>query len=91
MSFAGAESIAAQYPQYATQITAAAKASFLDGADWAYLAGIIAVLIGAAIVFFAFPRRDEERRLLVSYHDEDTAAAASPVPTPPPVPASSPA
>ena len=64
MSYAGAEGIAAQYPQYATQITAAAKASFLDGADWAYLAGIIAVLIGATLVFFAFPHRDEERRLL---------------------------
>jgi len=76
MSYSGAESIAAQYPQYAAQITAAAKASFLDGADWAYLAGIIAVLIGATLVFFAFPHRDEERRLLESYHDEDTRAAA---------------
>jgi EmrB/QacA subfamily drug resistance transporter len=90
MSFAGAEGIAAQYPQYATQITAAAKASFLDGADWAYLAGIIAVLIGATIVFFAFPRRDEERRLLASYHETDTAAAAS-AGAVSPAPASSPA
>jgi hypothetical protein len=91
MSFSGAESIAAQYPQYATQITAAAKASFLDGADWAYLAGIIAVLIGATLVFFAFPHRDEERRLLESYHDEDSKAAGrSPAPagsTPEPSPA----
>ena len=45
-SFAGAQSIAKQYPQYATQITAAAKTSFLQGDTWAYLAGIIAVLVG---------------------------------------------
>src|SRR5262249_54153893 len=64
MSYAGAADIAAQYPQYQAAIIAAAKASFLDGADWAYLAGIIAVLLGAAIVFFRFPGRDEERRLL---------------------------
>ena len=38
-SFGGAETIAAQYPQYATAITAAAKASFLAGDQWAYLAG----------------------------------------------------
>ena len=47
-SFAGAEAIAGQYPQYAGQITAAAKSSFLDGADWAYGAGIVAILLGAA-------------------------------------------
>ena len=42
-SFAGAEAVAQQYPQYATQITAAAKQSFLDGDQWAYTAGIVAV------------------------------------------------
>jgi hypothetical protein len=26
-------------------------------------------------VFFMFPKRDDERRLLASYHDEDTAGA----------------
>ena len=36
---------------------------------------IIAVLLGAALVFFAFPRRDEERRLLESYHERTRAAA----------------
>ena len=43
-SFASAEATAEQYPQYASQITAAAKTSFLDGADWAYTAGIIAIV-----------------------------------------------
>jgi EmrB/QacA subfamily drug resistance transporter len=72
-SFTGAEEIAEQYPQYATQITAGAKESFLDGADWAYTAGIVAILVGAALVFFLFPKHDEEERLLAAYHAEDTS------------------
>ena len=71
-SFAGAEEIAEQNPQYASQITAAAKESFLDGADWAYTAGIVAIVLGAALVFLRFPRREDEQRLLAQYHAEDT-------------------
>jgi hypothetical protein len=74
MSFAGAADVAKQYPQYSTQIIAAAQESFLAGDQWAYLAGIVAVLLGAALVFFKFPHHDEERRLLAEYHDEDTIA-----------------
>jgi MFS transporter, DHA2 family, multidrug resistance protein len=73
-SFAGAEAIAARYPQYASQITAGARSSFLDGADWAYTAGIIAILLGAVLVFTLFPKRDEEQALLARYHAEDEAA-----------------
>lgn len=73
-SFDGAESIAAQYPQYASQITAAAKTSFLQGDQWAYLAGIIAVLLGAALVFFLFPEKEEEVAMLARFHAEDTGA-----------------
>ena len=73
-SFASAESVAAQYPQYATQITAAAQTAFLQGDDWAYLAGIIAVLLGAAIVFFLFPGKADEERLLAEYAAQDAAA-----------------
>jgi len=72
-SFAGAENIAKVAPQYAKQIIAGAQSSFVDGADWAYVAGIVAILLGFAIVFFFFPKRDEEKRLLESYADEDTA------------------
>jgi DHA2 family multidrug resistance protein-like MFS transporter len=75
-SFAGAEAIAKQYPQYASTITAGAKASFLDGADWAYTAGIVAILVGAAVVFFLFPRKKEEEELLARYHSEDTGATS---------------
>jgi DHA2 family multidrug resistance protein-like MFS transporter len=79
-SFDGAEAIARQYPKHADAITAAAKTSFLQGDQWAYLAGIVAVLLGGALIFFLFPKRDEERRLLVAYHAEDSATrgAASP-------------
>jgi len=74
MSYAGAQTVAQQYPQYATQITAAAKEAFLAGDQSAYIAGIIAVLIGAALVFFIFPERDEERKVLTEYHQQDVAA-----------------
>jgi MFS transporter, DHA2 family, multidrug resistance protein len=86
MSFAGAADIAQQYPQYSTQILQAAKESFLAGDQWAYLAGIVAVLLGATLVFFKFPHRDEEHRLLAEYHDEDAEAAIPPPVTPPPAP-----
>jgi len=76
-SFASAEAVAAQYPQYADAITAGAKASFLAGADWAYLAGIIAILLGAAVVFFLFPKREQEEALLAAYHEEDTKGRAA--------------
>jgi DHA2 family multidrug resistance protein-like MFS transporter len=73
-SFAGAEEVAQQHPQYSSEITAAAKESFLDGADWAYTAGIVAILLGAAVVFFLFPKREAEEQLLADYHAEDTAS-----------------
>jgi MFS family permease len=71
-SFAGAEAVAQQYPKYADQITAAAKTSFLSGDQWAYIAGIVAIVLGAALVFFMFPRKDDEQRLLAEYHQIDT-------------------
>ncbi len=82
-SFDSAEALAQQqqYQQYATQITAAAKSSFLQGDQWAYTAGIVAVLLGGLLVFFMFPKRDGERTLLAEYHRQDTAAAAEPAPT----------
>jgi len=70
-SFSSAATTAERYPQYAEQIAAGAKQSFLHGGDWAYTAGIIAVLLGATLVFLLFPKRDEERQLLARYHAED--------------------
>jgi MFS transporter, DHA2 family, multidrug resistance protein len=74
-SFAGAEDVAEQYPQYADAITAAARTSFLDGDQWAYIAGIVAVVLGAALVFFLFPKKEEEEELLVAYHRADASRA----------------
>jgi len=72
-SFSSAADIAGQYPKYTEQIIAAAKSSFLQGDEWAYMAGIVAVLLGGALVFFGFPKRDEEQALLERYNAEDTA------------------
>jgi MFS transporter, DHA2 family, multidrug resistance protein len=76
-SFASAEAVGQQYPQYAKQITAAAKASFLQGDQWAYAAGIVAILLGAVLVYFRFPKKDDEHALLAGYHGEDTAKSSS--------------
>jgi MFS transporter, DHA2 family, multidrug resistance protein len=77
-SFAGAEAIAEQHPQYASQITSAARESFLEGDQWAYTAGIVAILVGAALVFLRFPRKAEEDALLASYHAQDSARVVVP-------------
>jgi DHA2 family multidrug resistance protein-like MFS transporter len=77
MSYAVAASADTQYPAYADQITTAARVAFLGGDQWAYLAGIVAVLVGAALVFLRFPKRDEERRLLAEYHATDMASDAA--------------
>ena len=66
-----------EYPQYATQITATAKEAFLSGSQAAYVAGIIAVLGGMALVYLVFPKRDEERRILSEYHESDAQAGRS--------------
>lgn len=72
-SFGSAADTASQYPQYANQIIAAAKQSFVDGQDWAYLAGIVAVLLGGILVATMFPKKDEEQRTLAQYAAEDGA------------------
>jgi hypothetical protein len=73
-SFSSAAETAQQYPEYAPQIIAAAQKSFLDGGDWTYAAGAIAVLIGATVVFFLFPRHKEELAMVERFHAEDAKA-----------------
>ena len=70
-SFSSAADVAQQYPRHSQQIIAAAKSSFLQGDELAYAAGIVAILLGAGLVYFFFPKRDEEQRLLERYHAED--------------------
>jgi MFS transporter, DHA2 family, multidrug resistance protein len=86
-SFDGAEAVAQQYPQYASQITAGAKTAFLKGDQWAYVAGIVAVLLGAAVVAFFFPKAAQERELLARYHSEDAVSAPEEPPPPEQAPA----
>jgi MFS family permease len=81
LSYASAADLAAQNPKYSSEIIAAAKSSFLQGDQWAYTAGIVAVLAGAVLVFLAFPRRAGERQLLADYHAVDTASAPIGPPT----------
>jgi DHA2 family multidrug resistance protein-like MFS transporter len=82
-SFAGAIDTAREYPQYASQITAAAKTSFLQGDQWAYTAGILAILLGALLVFLRFPDKQSEDDLLAHYHAQDSAVVVT---SSPPVP-----
>src|ERR1700741_668447 len=63
-SFSSAADTAQRYPaSVQDQIVAAAKTSFLKGDQWAYTAGIVAVLLGAVLVYFKFPRFADEKRL----------------------------
>jgi len=75
-SFSSASDTAMRYPQYASKIIAAAKTSFLHGDTLAYSAGIIAIALGAVLVFFCFPRHDREQELLESYAAEDQPSGA---------------
>jgi DHA2 family multidrug resistance protein-like MFS transporter len=70
-SFAGAADLAERYPRFSEPIIAAARSSFLKGDDWAYAVGIVAIILGAALVFFLFPKHDEEQGLLARYSSED--------------------
>jgi MFS transporter, DHA2 family, multidrug resistance protein len=75
-SFSSAAEVAKSDPHYANAIIAGAKAAFLQGDQWAYLAGIIAVVLGGVLVYVCFPSRDEENALLESYHEQDNAPVA---------------
>jgi MFS transporter, DHA2 family, multidrug resistance protein len=81
-SFSSAVDTAQQHPVYESQIVAAAKSSFLQGDEWAYIAGIVAILLGAALIFFLFPKKEREAELLAQYHSEDVSGTGEPA-TPP--------
>jgi len=93
-SFSSAANTASSYPPSEQQnIIAGAKTAFLHGDQWAYSAGAIAILLGAVLVFFLFPRKQEEQQLLEQYHAEDEARSSGPTdpqPIPPPAGAAEP-
>jgi EmrB/QacA subfamily drug resistance transporter len=76
-SFASAADTAERYPQYADQIIAAARKAFLEGDQWAYTAGTIAVVVGGALVWFMFPRHDDEVAMLERFAAEDGSDEAA--------------
>jgi MFS transporter, DHA2 family, multidrug resistance protein len=76
LSYASAADMAEQYPQSSQEIMTAAKQSFLDGDQFAYLAGLVAVVIGGAVVFLFFPKKEDEERDRLEFHREDEAATA---------------
>jgi len=79
-SFSSAADLASRYPpSVQDQIVAGAKTAFLQGDQWAYLAGIIAVLVGGAVVAVFFPHAEREKQLLQSYQSEDAAPAEAEV------------
>jgi hypothetical protein len=75
LSYASAANLADQYPAYSDQIIAAAETSFLQADQLTYVAGLVAVIIGATVVFVFFPRKEDEERMRQSFHAEDEATA----------------
>ena len=88
LSYASAEDIAAHYPESAKQIISAAQSSFLTGDQWTYGAALIAVVLGALLVFFLFPRKEKELELRAAYSadDREPEHASPPPPDLRPVP-----
>jgi EmrB/QacA subfamily drug resistance transporter len=89
-SFSSAADTASRYPPSVQEnIIAGARQSFLHGDQWAYTAGIVAVLLGAALVYFMFPKKVEEEEMVARFHAEDAGQAtprpdaeAAPAPQP---------
>jgi len=78
LSYSSAVELAKSYPQYQDQIIAAAKTSFLQGDEWAYVAGLIAVLVAAALVIFLFPGKQAEEEMRAAFHAQDAGTAVRP-------------
>jgi MFS family permease len=73
-SFSSASKVAEQFPQYQAAIVKAAEESFIQGASWAYLAGAVAVAIGALLVFFLLPKNERAQELYEEYAKEDAVS-----------------
>ncbi len=76
-SFSSAAETAKQYPQYQDAIINGAQTAFLDGDHWAYLAGLVAIALGAILVSTCFPKHEREQELLAEYQRDSLARAAA--------------
>lgn len=81
-SYSSAAALAERYPEYKEQIITAAQQSFVDGANWAYAAGAIAVVLGAILVALVFPGRTREAQRIAEYDKEDAAVGGAASATP---------
>jgi EmrB/QacA subfamily drug resistance transporter len=75
-SYSSAATLAERYPEYQDQIINAAQQSFVDGANWAYAAGAIAVVGGAILVALVFPGLAREKQRMAEYEQQDAGVAA---------------
>ena len=75
-SYSSAAEVAKRYPQYSDVIISEAKTAFLKGQAWAFGAASIAVVLAAVVVFFCFPKREQEIADLARYAAEDGSPAA---------------
>ena len=73
-SFSSAAAVAEQHPRYAESIIEGARGAFLQGDAWAYVAGIVAICLGALLVATRFPDKEGEEKLLAAYASEDGTA-----------------
>jgi len=81
-SFSSAAAVAEQHPRYAESIIEGARGAFLQGDTWAYVAGIVAIALGALLVATRFPDKEGEQKLLAAYAEEDgTAQTGQPAAT----------
>ena len=74
-SYSSAAKLAVNYPDYTTQIIAAAKSSFLSGANWAFFAGAVAVVLGGVLVATCLPGKDKETALMDGYEKADASVS----------------
>jgi hypothetical protein len=76
-SFSSAAQTAERYPRYSSDIIAAAQQSFVDGQNWAYIAGIAAIAGGGVLIATMYPKHDAELALLDEYHRIDGTFTAA--------------
>ena len=76
-----------QYPQYGDQITER-RAVLLPRRRPAGLPrGLVAVVIGGALTFFVFPKKEDEENMRLAFHAEDEAPSIGAGSTPTALPA----